>query len=194
MVACRERVMTMVPASTNAVAVASPMPEFARVAEVTWHLNNYDQAALLLVPPHACLMDFRKRMICYVARLNAARYFWEGRRLPVAMTVGAAVLDQCCGTMMRQLKQLRLQEAWHLMLSQNFDAGSVDVRVGYESASQFSREYARLFGAPTSAWYSANAPCTLSQRDVSVFGMHTVGRVSKFAHKAVCPLKVYCCR
>jgi AraC-like DNA-binding protein len=45
-------------------------------------------------------------------------------------------------------KQLRLQEARQLMLTQNFDAGSAGVRVGYESASQFSREYARLFGAP----------------------------------------------
>jgi AraC-like DNA-binding protein len=28
------------------------------------------------------------------------------------------------------------------------DAGSAALRVGYESASQFSREYTRLFGAP----------------------------------------------
>jgi AraC-like DNA-binding protein len=45
-------------------------------------------------------------------------------------------------------KQLRLQEARQLMLSQDMDAGSAGVRVGYDSASQFSREYARLFGAP----------------------------------------------
>ena len=45
-------------------------------------------------------------------------------------------------------KQLRLQEARQLMLNQNLDAGSAGGRVGYESASQFSREYSRLFGAP----------------------------------------------
>jgi AraC-like DNA-binding protein len=45
-------------------------------------------------------------------------------------------------------KQLRLQEARQLMLSQNLDAGSAADRVGYQSASQFSREYGRLFGAP----------------------------------------------
>jgi AraC-like DNA-binding protein len=45
-------------------------------------------------------------------------------------------------------KQLRLQEARQLMLNQNVDAGSAAGRVGYESASQFSREYNRLFGAP----------------------------------------------
>jgi transcriptional regulator GlxA family with amidase domain len=45
-------------------------------------------------------------------------------------------------------KQLRLQEARQLMLNQNLDAGSAAGLVGYESASQFSREYSRLFGAP----------------------------------------------
>ena len=45
-------------------------------------------------------------------------------------------------------KQLRLQEARQLMLNQSLDAGNAGGRVGYESASQFSREYRRLFGAP----------------------------------------------
>jgi AraC-like DNA-binding protein len=45
-------------------------------------------------------------------------------------------------------KQLRLQEARQLMLSQNIDASNACGLVGYESASQFSREYSRLFGAP----------------------------------------------
>ena len=45
-------------------------------------------------------------------------------------------------------KQLRLQEARRLMLSGDVDAGSAAFRVGYESPSQFSREYRRLYGAP----------------------------------------------
>jgi AraC-like DNA-binding protein len=45
-------------------------------------------------------------------------------------------------------KQLRLQEARLLMMNESLDAGSAAGRVGYESASQFSREYSRLFGAP----------------------------------------------
>jgi AraC-like DNA-binding protein len=45
-------------------------------------------------------------------------------------------------------KQLRLQEARHLMLNENLDAASAAIKVGYESASQFSREYRRMFGAP----------------------------------------------
>ena len=46
-------------------------------------------------------------------------------------------------------KQLRLIEARHLMLSENMDAAAAAYQVGYESASQFSREYVRMFGTPT---------------------------------------------
>jgi AraC-like DNA-binding protein len=47
-------------------------------------------------------------------------------------------------------KVLRLQEARRLMFSSMMDAGMASERVGYLSASQFSREYSRLFGnAPT---------------------------------------------
>ena len=49
---------------------------------------------------------------------------------------------------LQYLKQLRLQDARQLMLNEDIDAGSAALRVGYESASQFSREYTRLFGAP----------------------------------------------
>ncbi len=45
-------------------------------------------------------------------------------------------------------KQLRLQEARRILLSDTTDAATVSRRVGYESASQFSREYRRFFGAP----------------------------------------------
>jgi len=45
-------------------------------------------------------------------------------------------------------KQLRLQEARQLMLNGNVDASNASGLVGYESPSQFSREYSRLFGEP----------------------------------------------
>ncbi|QDH70259.1 AraC family transcriptional regulator [Lysobacter alkalisoli] len=45
-------------------------------------------------------------------------------------------------------KQLRLHEARRLMFSEGLEAASAAHRVGYESPSQFSREYRRLFGAP----------------------------------------------
>jgi AraC-like DNA-binding protein len=43
-------------------------------------------------------------------------------------------------------KQLRLQEARRLLLAESSDVADVAFRVGYESQSQFSREYSRLFG------------------------------------------------
>ena len=45
-------------------------------------------------------------------------------------------------------KQLRLQAARTRMLGDDIDAASVAFEVGYESASQFNREYSRFFGKP----------------------------------------------
>jgi AraC-like DNA-binding protein len=45
-------------------------------------------------------------------------------------------------------KHLRLQEARRLLLSGSMDATTAALEVGYESPSQFSREYRRLFGLP----------------------------------------------
>ncbi len=45
-------------------------------------------------------------------------------------------------------KRLRLNEARRLMLSEPLDATTAAFQVGYESTSQFSREYSRLFGSP----------------------------------------------
>ncbi len=48
-------------------------------------------------------------------------------------------------------KQLRLQEARQMMIAEGLGAGSAGFAVGYDSPSQFSREYRRLFGAPPRA-------------------------------------------
>lgn len=45
-------------------------------------------------------------------------------------------------------KRLRLTEARQILLAEQADAASAAYRVGYQSVSQFSREYARMFGAP----------------------------------------------
>ena len=55
-------------------------------------------------------------------------------------------------------KQLRLGEARRLMLTEDLDAATAAYRVGYESASQFSREYGRQFGAPPRAGHRCSAP------------------------------------
>jgi AraC-like DNA-binding protein len=49
-------------------------------------------------------------------------------------------------TPMQYQKQLRLQEARRLMLVDRLDVGTAGHRVGYQSPSQFSREYSRLYG------------------------------------------------
>lgn len=62
-------------------------------------------------------------------------------------------------------KQMRLTEARRLMLADHLDASTAAYRVGYESPSQFSREYSRQFGAPPTrdiAGLRAAAPEALS--------------------------------
>lgn len=51
-------------------------------------------------------------------------------------------------TPLQYLKQLRLLEARHLLVTGAANAETAAFQVGYESASQFSREYSRMFGAP----------------------------------------------
>lgn len=59
-------------------------------------------------------------------------------------------------------KQIRLQEARARMVTQGLDAGSAALEVGYESTSQFTREYKRFFGQTpmrdTRALRSAHPP------------------------------------
>jgi len=49
-------------------------------------------------------------------------------------------------TPLQYQKQLRLREARRLMVVERMDVGSAGYRVGYQSPSQFSREYSRLYG------------------------------------------------
>jgi AraC-like DNA-binding protein len=51
-------------------------------------------------------------------------------------------------TPLQYQKTLRLLEARRLMISRDFNVEAAAFEVGYESPSQFSREYARMFGAP----------------------------------------------
>ncbi|MDO9338353.1 MAG: AraC family transcriptional regulator [Caulobacter sp.] len=44
--------------------------------------------------------------------------------------------------------RVRLQEARRMMVAEAMDAASAGFAVGYESPSQFSRDYSRLYGAP----------------------------------------------
>lgn len=61
-------------------------------------------------------------------------------------------------------KWLRLTEARRLMLTESLDASNAAFRTGYESASQFSREYSREFGEPP----RRDIERLLQTRDISV--------------------------
>ena len=45
-------------------------------------------------------------------------------------------------------KKIRLEEAKNLLATKKIGVAQAAFDVGYESASQFSREYARMFGMP----------------------------------------------
>lgn len=102
------------------VAVGSPSQQIAKV--VTWLKQHYTEDVPmddLAAKAHMSPSTFRQHFRA-VAGMSPLQY----------------------------LKNLRLQDARQLMLNENLDAGSAAMRVGYESASQFSREYSRLFGEP----------------------------------------------
>lgn len=102
-----------------------------------------------------CEIDGSARRIARAIELLKARFDEPLRieELAAAAHMSASSLHQRfkAATAMSPLqfqKQLRLQEARRLMLMDGLEAASAGHRVGYESPSQFSREYRRLFGAP----------------------------------------------
>lgn len=93
---------------------------------------------------------------------SAVTWLRENYDQPVEIEELAKLVNMSVSTFHRQFravtsmsplqfqKTLRLQEARRLMLTSMLDAGTAARRVGYVSASQFSREYGRFFGnAPT---------------------------------------------
>jgi len=62
-------------------------------------------------------------------------------------------------------KQLRLQEARSILRNERSDVGTVSRHVGYESTSQFSREYSRMFGNPPVREIAARDPHKGGLRD-----------------------------
>jgi AraC-like DNA-binding protein len=129
-------------------AVLAPLVE----REILYRLVCSDQAARLWQIAHG---ESRLQQVN-----RAIRRLQRDFEKPVAVAALAAEAGMCVSafhqhfktvTAMSPLqyqKQLRLQEARRLILSSALDAASAGHRVGYDSASQFSREYSRLFGAP----------------------------------------------
>ena len=130
------------------IPVLAPLAE----REILYRLLQGDQAARL------------SQIACADSRLHDVNraITWIKRNFRSALTVeelaaeahmSASALHQyfkmVTGVSPLQFqKHLRLLEARRLMLSRAVDAATAGHSVGYESASQFSREYRRLFGAP----------------------------------------------
>lgn len=71
--------------------------------------------------------------------------YYIGTRYDTRYTIDKASLTWLAE---RIAQMLRLNEARRLMLADHLEASKAAFEVGYESPSQFSREYSRLFGAP----------------------------------------------
>lgn len=106
--------------------------EIARLA-----LANPSQS--IIAAMHNLRMNFREPMrienLAAIAQMSASAFHRQFR----ALTSLSPLQYQ---------KQLRLLEARRLMISGAVNVDTAAFEVGYESSSQFSREYARMFGAP----------------------------------------------
>lgn len=115
----------------------------------------------LLSAAHGGLLRQLVRTNSHAARISEAiahirRNYTEPLRIPdLARTVGMSEsgfhqhFKAVCGTTPLQFqKRLRLLEARRLMISRDYSVSSVAAAVGYESPTQFSREFTRMFGLP----------------------------------------------
>jgi AraC-like DNA-binding protein len=130
------------------IAILAPMVK----REILYRLLRNGEGARLR---QMALQDSQTQRVAKAIRLlreNFARSIRvESIAKDVHMSVSALHHQFKAVTAMSPLqyqKQLRLQEARRLMLFGDIDVAIAAHRVGYESASQFSREYSRFFGAP----------------------------------------------
>lgn len=132
------------------IAVLGPMIK----REILWWLIVGEQAAAIR---QLGLADSNLSHIGRAVRWIRDHYSQAFRVEEVAqfagMSVSAFYRNFQAVTAMSPLqfqKQIRLQEARLLLAAHPNDVAGIGFRVGYESASQFSREYRRQFGAPPS--------------------------------------------
>ncbi|BBB92531.1 MAG TPA: AraC family transcriptional regulator [Methylomusa anaerophila] len=103
--------------------IAMADSNFCRIAEVTEYIKkNYDK-------------NLRIDDLAVIANMSSASLHRHFK-------------DITAMSPLQYQKQIRLQEARRLLLSESFEAATVAYRVGYDSPSQFSREYLRMFGLP----------------------------------------------
>jgi AraC-like DNA-binding protein len=130
------------------IAVLAPMLE----REILWRLLDGEQAAMVR---QIGLADSRLSQIARAIRWIRAHYaeiFTIGDLARIAGMSGSSFHRhfRAVTTMspLQYQKRIRLQEARLRLLGQPEDVAAVGFAVGYDSPSQFSREYSRLFGVP----------------------------------------------
>jgi AraC-like DNA-binding protein len=132
-------------------AVLAPMV----IREILWRLINGEQGDVVR---QLGVADSSLRHVARAVRWIRDNYAQPFRVEDVArlagMSVSAFHRNFQAVTAMSPIqfqKQIRLQEARLLLATRPSDIAGVGLRVGYDSPSQFSREYRRQFGAPPSA-------------------------------------------
>jgi AraC-like DNA-binding protein len=132
------------------IAVLAPLIK----REILWRLITGEQGAVVR---QLGLADSSLSHIARAVRWIRDHYTESFRVEDVAqlsgMSVSAFYRNFQAVTAMSPIqfqKQIRLQEARLLLAMQSSDVSGVGHRVGYDSPSQFSREYRRQFGAPPS--------------------------------------------
>ncbi|GIH17743.1 AraC family transcriptional regulator [Rugosimonospora africana] len=120
--------------------------------EILWRLINGEQGATIR---QIGLADSRLSQISRAIRRIRAGYAEPLRIEDLAKVAGMSVTSFHrhfrAVTAMSPLqfqKRIRLQEARTRLITDSHDVAAVGYAVGYDSPSQFSREYRRLFGAP----------------------------------------------
>jgi AraC-like DNA-binding protein len=120
--------------------------------EILWRLINGDQGHLLR---QLGLADSRASQIGRAIKWLRAHYRDPLRIETLTDLVGMSPTSfhrhfRCVTSMspLQYQKQLRLHEARARLLSGNEDVATIGYTVGYESPSQFNREYKRFFGVP----------------------------------------------
>ncbi|MDI9277015.1 AraC family transcriptional regulator [Pantoea sp. EABMAA-21] len=83
---------------------------------------------------------------CYAQTLNLAQLAGEANMSVPTFSAHFKTITQ--QSPMQYVKSVRLHQARMLMVRQEMTAASASLAVGYESASQFNREFKRLFGLP----------------------------------------------
>lgn len=164
------------PAQANAygLVTATVDPEFMRtLLRLVELLDRPEQIAvrapmtlrelhyLLLIGPHGQLLKQLHARDSQGSRILEAVTLLKNRMsAPVRMEDLARQVNMSLSSLHRHFKQvtgysplqyhkqLRLYEAQRLMFMENMQAGAAALSVGYESVTQFNREYKRMFGEP----------------------------------------------